>query len=270
MERPENQDWQRQCTKCGRVTCPTPEKVAEWMRDATGECFKWVERFASEDPERMGGWREQAGKYSVMMELVLASWSRCLEGICMDCQSAAFPSEHERLDDPEGMAGEHWRRWAFVVPLVAEQRERDAIRAEVLADVAATGPVGESIAADLRPPATWKVRTKEGEQEVPCAWKRDGLVVVMLGEATLEKAKADRAAGKEGAYPTQHWTVTHAASGMAVAQSYDTADGAIEAARRLLPVVDWTLPMEQVTEAVKASKEAQRAISLERWRTGIW
>jgi len=264
MQRPENQDWQRECTKCGKVTCPKPEKVAEWMREATDSTFKYVEEFAREDPRFSGGMREQAGKFSVMMELHLVSWSRCLEGVCMDCQETAFPEEEARLGDAEGMSRAHWRRWAFVHPLVADQRKRDAIRAEVLADVAATGPVGESIAAELRPPATMKIQSEQGPQEAPCAWLRGGLAVTMLGEADLEKARAERAAGKDDAYPTQCWSITHAATGLALAKSWDMPDDAVTEARRLLPLLDWTLSMDKLSEAMKASEEAQRAVAFAR------
>lgn len=269
MEHPENQDWQRACTKCGKVKCPKVEKVAEWMRNATDETFKGVEHFASEDP-RMRSWREQASFFSIVMEQHLVGWSRCLEGVCFDCQKEAFPAEDERLDDPEGIGHEHWLRWAFAVPLVQEQRRRDAIRAEVLAEVAVFNAAGAAIADALRPPATWKIRTEKGEKEVPCAWARGGLVVVMIAEANLEKSKADRAEGKEGVYPTQCWSVTHAASGLAVAMPYDMPDDAVEAARRLLPLVDWTLPLKQCSEAVKASQKARDAVAMERTRASLF
>lgn len=270
MEHPENQDWQRACTKCGKVKCPKVEKVAEWMRDATNDTFRWVEEFSKEDPKYGNGWRQQAGKFSVMMEMHLVGWSRCLEGVCFDCQKEAFPAEEERLDDPEGLNADHWRRWTFAVPLLHEQRQRDEIRAEVLADVAAFNAAGSAIAAGLRPPPTWKIQTKDGAKEVPCAWARGGLVVVMIAEANLEKSKADRAEGKEGVYPTQCWSVTHAASGLAVASSYDVPDDAVEAARRMLPLVDWTQPMEQVAAAVKASKQAAGAVAMERTRASLF
>lgn len=266
----ENQDWQRECTKCGKVKCPKVEKVAEWMRAATDETFKYVEYFAREDPRFGDGLRSQAGKFSVMMELHMVSWSRCLEGVCMECQPKAFPEEHERLDDPEGLNAEHWRRWAFAAPLVAEQKQRDELRAEVLADVESFGEPGKAIAEALRPPATVKIRMSEGEKEAPCAWSRGGLAVVMLGEGNLEKAKADRAAGNADAYPTQAWSVTHVASGLAVASSYDMPDDAVRAARRFLPLVDWTQPYEKVCEAMKANKEARSEVALERIRTSMW
>jgi hypothetical protein len=264
METPENQDWQRECTKCGKVKCPKAEKVAEWMRGTTDETFKYLEHFAREDPKYGDGMRSQAGKFSVMMELHLVGWSRCLDGVCFDCQETAFPEEHAHYDDPEGMSAEHWRRWAFAAPLVAEQKQRDAIRAEVLADVAATGAVGESIAADLRPPSTWKIQTAKGEKEVPCAWARGGLVVVLMAEANLEKSRAERAEGKEGVYPTQVWSITHAASGLAVAASWDMPDDAVREARRLLPLLDWSLPMAEVAAALKDNPAAQQAVAMAR------
>lgn len=264
MERPENQDWQRACVKCGKVKCAKPEKVAEWMREATGDVFKYVETFATEDQRIMGDLRGQIGKFSVMMEIFLVGWSRLLDGVCYGCQPEAFPQEHERLDSPDGMNFEHWRRWAFAAPVIAEQKARDAIRAEVLADVAATGPAGAAIAAELTPPATWRIKTAKGDMDAPCAWARGGLVVVMLGEANLEKALAERAAGQEDAYPAQCWTITHASSGLAIAQSWEVADDAIEQARRLLPLLDWTLPMDALQAAMKASPEAQRGVQFAR------
>lgn len=270
METPEGQDWQRECVKCGKVKCPKVEKVSEWLRGATDDTFKYVEEFAREDPRFTSGLREQAGKYSVMMELHLVAWSRCLEGVCFDCQEEAFPEEEERLGDPEWMQAEHWRRWAFAAPLVAEQKKRDAIRAEVLEDVAATSLVGKEIAASLRPPLTARIITKDGEKEVPCAWARGGLVVVMLGEANLEKARAERAEGKEGVYPTQAWSITHAASELALVQSFDMPDDAVEAARRLLPLADWRLPVDELTEVLKANPKVAGALAMENARQNMF
>ncbi len=260
---PEGQYWQTECRICHKVKCPKVEKVAEWMREATSNTFKYVEEFAKEDPRFTSGLREQAGEYSVMMELHLVSWSRCLEGVCFECQESAFHEEEERLGNPEGMSADHWRRWAFAAPLLAEQRKRDAIRTEVLEDVAATGDAGKEIAVSLRSPPTWRISTKDGERDAPCAWSRGGLVVVMLGEAGLEKSRADRAEGKEGVYPTQAWSITHAASGLALVQSFDMPDEAVAVARRLLPMADWTLSAEEMTAVLKANPAVANTLAME-------
>jgi hypothetical protein len=266
---PENQDWQQPCSKCGKVKCPKPGEVARWMREATPKTFERAESMASEKPG-VQGWRDQATYYSTIMEQQLVSWSRCLEGVCFDCQAEAFPDEEERLGNPEGIRAAHWHRWCFLVPLIQEQRARDEIRATVLADFEATGKHGKALAAQLRPPTTWNIVTKDGALAAPCAWARGGLVVVMLGEADLAKARKQRAEGVEGAYPTQCWSVTHSHSGTSVVSSFNMADDAIAVARRLLPLVNWDRPMEEVLVDIHSSPEAQRQIRLEQAVANAW
>lgn len=255
-QEPEGQDWQTTCRVCQRQRCPKVEKVAEWMRMATRRGFEGMDLLASETPQ-VQTWRDQTAYFSSSLEQMLTSWSRCLEGVCYECQAKTFPEEDARLGNPEALHAEHWRRWVFAVPLKQTQADRDAIREEVLKEVASFGDAGAAITQALTPPATLRVIGKDGPIDAPCAWSRGGLAVVKLDEVPLAKAKVDRDAGNREAYPLECWAVVHVQSSTNIVGPYDVADGAVEVGRRLLTLGDWTRSVEELKVDGKVMAEVR-------------
>lgn len=258
----------RECRVCHQMTCPSVAKVAELLRGAVEQGHKFLGLLASEDPSR-AGWRSQAAYYDAVTEGTLYSLSRELDGVCMECQPKEFPEDEERFGDPEFANFTAWKRWCFSVPPRQDAALRQLVRDEVLADVEATGAEGARIAAQLRPPPTVTIATTDGPKDKPCAFLRGGIAVVLLGEATLEQARAEVAAGNAEAWPEQAWGVTHVASGTDLVSTFPTAETAIEAARRLLPLADWTLSGEELKKRVGPDGEAARVLRLERMRCQI-
>lgn len=265
---PEGQDWQRPCIRCGKVTVPKVEKVAEWLRRAAPEAHTFLGMMAHEDP-RGSRWRTQAARMDGYLETLLGGWACLLEGVCDDCQPEAYPEVHERLSDPEEVNFDGWKRWAFSVPPQQDAAILKACREEVLADVEAFNAAGAAIAQALRPPATVRIVTAKGPKEVPCAFLRGGLAVTLTGEAGLEKARAEVKAGNADAYPAQAWAVTHIESGLQVCGTYDTAEIAMGAARRLLPLANWTLPMDALKASMPKDSEAWREVRMEKMRCNL-
>lgn len=262
---PEGQDYQTTCRVCGKQKCLKPEKVAELLRSALTTGHRHLEVMASVQPG-VADWRWQAACFEGGLEIRLIGWSRNLEGVCNDCLGTAHPEEEERLQDQNGLHGEMRQRWLFAVPLRQEQNERDAYRAELLAEVASLGPEGAAIAAALTPPPTVRILLETGPMDAPCAWLRGGLAVARAAESGLDAAKAERDAGNADAYPTEAWVIVHVASGSTVVGTYDLPDGAIRAARRLLPVTDWTRTVEEMKADPVARVEMMKQVELETFR----
>lgn len=264
-ETPEGQAYQTTCRECARQKCLKPERVAEVLRDVLMDGHRLLEVMASEAPS-VSDWRWQTACFEGGLEIRLTILSRHLEGVCTDCQPKAFTAEDARLSNPNALHHMARMRWLFAVPLRQEQNARDALRAELLADVAAHGEAGAAIVEALTPPPTIRTITENGPLDAPCAWMRGGLAVTRAGGADLQRAKAARDAGDAEAYPTEAWVITHVASGTAIVGTYDMPDDAVRAARRLLPITDWVRSVEDLCADPAARAEMMKHVELETFR----
>ncbi len=105
------ESWQQQCRVCGRVKCPKPEAVGEWLEELVKRLHVLVTPdLAAQD------WRFRVAHYEGLLTVFATTWSWALRGVCPDCLEDEAPKVAAYLDNPERVHFDAAVRWACLVP----------------------------------------------------------------------------------------------------------------------------------------------------------